>query len=236
MSDAGQSDDDSRGSPGGTTTGRQSTVAGDRDGTTGDATDGQSGDDTAGSPPCHRGGGRAGARARGDGRLPWNDAARAGAKTSLLKFVVSNRDGTPLSKVASEVLGSERSGDADYQLARRFFDRHSVYFNLTNRGAENAVLWVSPTVEALHLSQQYANGKTSGRRGDALSDGRNWGETGDARLNRTSSNCYVGFAVRGATTSYSRTSHGSTRKSGRRPSAVASRRRCRRQATNTVTR
>jgi hypothetical protein len=189
MSNAGQSGDAERGSRAGVSPAGQSGGGGDRDELASDDTDGQSGDAERGSRACQRGGGRAGARARGDDRLPWSDAARAGDKTRLWNYVVSEPDGLPLPAVVAEVLNSAEAGDADYQLARRFFARHSEYFNLTNRDAENAVLWVSPTVEALHLSQQYANAKTSGRRGGGVSDGRNWGETGGHRAAGDGDDC-----------------------------------------------
>lgn len=99
--------------------------------------------------------------------LPWSGDDRATEKTDLLKYARSTPEGVPLRKVVSDVFGDDaESGGAEYQLARRFFERHSQYFKTDRRGG---LLWVEPRVESFHLRQQYASDKTAGGRGDGLS-------------------------------------------------------------------
>jgi hypothetical protein len=166
---------DEQGSPAVDTPARQSSGAGDRDRPTGDDTDGQSGDGgERGSPPCQIAGCHHSALA-----VPWAGDGRAADKTALFKYVVSNREGVPLPVLVRSVFGqsSVDAADSEYQLARRFV-RQSKYVETARR---DGLLWCFPTVEALHLSTQYANAKTSGRRRGGVSNGRNWRETGDHR-------------------------------------------------------
>jgi hypothetical protein len=111
--------------------------------------------------------------------VPWAGDGRAADKTALFKYVVSNREGTPLPVLVRSVFDRQSvdAAGSDYQLARRFV-RECEYVETARR---DGLLWCFPTVEALRLSQQYANAKTSGRRGGGVSDGRNWGETGGHR-------------------------------------------------------
>ncbi|WP_058828114.1 hypothetical protein [Haloferax sp. Q22] len=87
-------------------------------------------------------------------------------KTRLFKYVRSTREGVPLAKIVRDVFGTDAdAGGAEYQLARRFFDRHPEFFNTDRRGD---LLWVEPRIgifTRLNLRQQYANGKTTGREG-----------------------------------------------------------------------
>lgn len=100
--------------------------------------------------------------------LPWQGADRADEKTGLFKYVCSLPDGVPFRKVVSDVFGAGAdSGGAEYQLARRFFKRHSEYFKTDRRGG---LLWVEPRTEAFHLRPQYAKRKTSVGRGDGVGD------------------------------------------------------------------
>lgn len=113
-------------------------------------------------------------------QAPWRGADREQEKTRLFKYVRSESAGVPLSKVVCDVFGQDsvEAAGADYQLARRFFERWSV-FKIERRDGN---LWVEPTLEAFNLSQTYANRKTTGGRQGGLSNGESRGETeGDDR-------------------------------------------------------
>jgi hypothetical protein len=109
---------------------------------------------------------------------PWRGSDREAEKTRLYQYVRFEPQGTPLRKVVRDVFGSEvASADADYQLALRFFERHSEIFKTDRRGGE---VWVEPRIgcfTSLNLRQQYAGRKTSGRRGDGLDAAGKTGET-----------------------------------------------------------
>jgi hypothetical protein len=109
---------------------------------------------------------------------PWRGAQRESDKTELFKYVRSRPEGVPLSTVVGDVFSGEavETAGGDYQLARRFYERHDCFLIARRDG----YLWVEPTIEAFHLSQQYANRKTSGRRRDGLSNGERQGKTGDS--------------------------------------------------------
>jgi hypothetical protein len=97
---------------------------------------------------------------------PWRGAAREDVKTRLYRYVRSTREGVPLSKIVGDVFGVDAdAGGAEYQLARRFFDRHPEFFKTDRRGD---LLWVEPRIgifTRLNLRQQYAKRKTTGRDG-----------------------------------------------------------------------
>ena len=116
---------------------------------------------------CHSGGSH-----RGASSPPWAGDRRAGDKARLFQYVRHAPEGTPLSKIVADVLdGDGDAGDAEYQLARRFFARHSEFFKTDSRGG---LTWVEPRLglyERLNLRPPYAERKTSGRR-------RGDGETG----------------------------------------------------------
>jgi hypothetical protein len=62
--------------------------------------------------------------------------------------------------------GDTTAGGADYQLARRFFERYSEFFKTDSRGE---LTWVEPRIglfSGLNLRQQYAKRKTSVGDGD----------------------------------------------------------------------
>ena len=111
---------------------------------------------------------------------PWRDADREGDKTRLYEYLRYQSDGTPIRKVVRDVFGSEAAaGDADYQLARRFFERYPEFFKIARRDGS---LWVEPRLQCytgLNLRQQYARRKTSGRRRDGSTGVETGGETGD---------------------------------------------------------
>jgi hypothetical protein len=130
---------------------------------------------------------------------PWRGAQRESDKTELFKYVRSRPEGVPLSTVVGDVFSGEavETAGGDYQLARRFYERHDCFLIARRDG----ILWVEPTVEAFHLSRQYANRKTTGRRGDGLSNGSEAGSTagrGDESDCRTSRD---GSTAGGSTTS-----------------------------------
>ena len=118
--------------------------------------DAVAGDDAA----CHSGGDY---RASVD--APWSGAARAADKERLYRYVRFAPEGAPLSKIVADVLeGDGVAGDADYQLARRFYERHSEFFKTDSRGD---MTWVEPRLglyERLNLRPSYVERKTSGRR------------------------------------------------------------------------
>ena len=111
---------------------------------------------------CHSGG-----PYQGPSPSPWAGDRRAGDKARLFRYVRHAPEGTPLSKIVRDVLDADAvAGDADYQLARRFFARHSEFFKTDRRGG---LTWVEPRLglyERLNLRPPYARRKTSGRRGD----------------------------------------------------------------------
>lgn len=82
---------------------------------------------------------------------PWRDTAREDDKTRLYEYVRDAPDGTPLSKVVRDVFegGSGDYSNTDYQLARRFFERHDCFL-ITRRGGN---LWVEPTPDLFHLNR-----------------------------------------------------------------------------------
>ena len=113
-------------------------------------------------------------------RAPWSGSRRAGEKWRLFEYVRRAPEGTPLVKIAGDVFGADvEPGDADYQLARRFFERHSEFFKIDRRGG---LVWVEPRLglfERLNLRPQYARRKTSVRRGGDADARLDAGDAGD---------------------------------------------------------
>lgn len=111
---------------------------------------------------CHSAGG-----AEASCRSPWQGKPRAADKDRLYQYVRSMPDGAPIRKVVSDVFGDGVDpGDADYQLARRFYNRYPEFFKTDSRGV---LTWVEPRIglyQRLNLRQQYAKGKTSVGDGD----------------------------------------------------------------------
>jgi hypothetical protein len=109
-------------------------------------------------------------------RHPWHGDDRQDDKTRIWRYVRQSPSGVPLSKVVRDIFGQDavESAGGDYQLARRLI-RECDYFKTTRGGRD---LWVEPTLSAFNLSPQYANRKTTGGRGDGLSNGREGVETG----------------------------------------------------------
>jgi hypothetical protein len=101
----------------------------------------------------------------------WASDDRTDDKVTLFKAVVLNCEGTPLLVLVRLVFGRQSvdAGGSDYQLARRFV-RQCEYAK-TNR--QDWLVWCFPTVDSLHLSQQYAGGRTTKWRGDSVSSGAN---------------------------------------------------------------
>ena len=100
---------------------------------------------------------------------PWHGTDRAGDKSRLWRYVRWESDGVPLSKAVKDVLDAD-TGTSDYQLARRFYQRHDAFLT-AKRGKH---LWVYPTLEAIFLdSQQKAKRKnTRGHRDSPTGDER----------------------------------------------------------------
>ncbi len=144
----------------GSSTSDPSVSAGGYDDTTGDAVPCQNaGDHPA---PCD---------------APWSGTARADDKTRLYRYVLHSPEGTPLAKVVTDVLGDE-TGDytnTDYQLARRFFDRHDCFQTARRDG----LLWIEPTPSAFHLTRCKQTARTQDSDGTALSTGTNGDEPDD---------------------------------------------------------
>ena len=120
---------------------------------------------------------------RGASSPPWAGDRRAEDKARLFQYVRHAPEGTPLSKIVADVFdGDGDAGDADYQLARRFFARHSEFFKIDRRGG---LAWVEPRLglyERLNLRPPYARRKTSGRRGDGdAGDVASGGDRGDGQ-------------------------------------------------------
>ena len=116
---------------------------------------------------CHSGGPYPGASSP-----PWAGDRRAGDKARLFQYVRHAPEGTPLSKIVADVFGGDvDAGDAEYQLARRFFARHSEFFKTDSRGG---LTWIEPRLGLygwLNLRPPYVERKTSGRRrGDGEAD------------------------------------------------------------------
>lgn len=111
--------------------------------------------------------------------LPWRGDDRQADKTRIWEYVRRESAGVRFSKVVRDVFGSDAVEDADkdYNMARRFVTS-CEYLETARRGG---VLWVEPSLSAFHLSKQYVNRKTSGRRGDGQSGVQTGGETGDSR-------------------------------------------------------
>ena len=108
---------------------------------------------------------------------PWRDADREGDKTRLYEYIRYEPSGASLRQVVRTVFDKEAAtGDADYQLAKRFYNRHSEFFKTYSKGPET---WVEPRLgcfTGLNLRQQYAKRKTSVRDGDGPTDAVDSGE------------------------------------------------------------
>jgi hypothetical protein len=85
----------------------------------------------------------------------------------LYRYVLHSPEGTPLAKVVTDVFGND-TGDytnTDYQLARRFFDRHDC-FQIARR---DGLLWVKPLPSAFHLTRCKQTARTQDNDGTTLS-------------------------------------------------------------------
>jgi len=104
---------------------------------------------------------------------PWRDTDREGDKTKLYNYVRKASEGTPLVKIVRDVFegGSPDYENTDYQLARRFFERHDMFL-IAKRGGD---LWVEPTPDVFHLNRC----KHPSKNGDGSGIGLSPDETGD---------------------------------------------------------
>jgi len=117
---------------------------------------------------------------------PWSGTARADDKTRLYRYVLHSPEGTPLAKVVTDVFGDD-TGDytnTDYQLARRFFDRHDC-FQIARR---DGLLWVEPTPAAFHLTRCKQTARTQDGDGTTLSTGTNGDDPNDTDTSNDGSN------------------------------------------------
>jgi hypothetical protein len=95
---------------------------------------------------------------------PWRGTKWEGAKTALFEITTDNPSGVYIRQAVNEVFDSP--GEAEYRLARRFYDRYPDLFNSYSKGPQP---WVEPRVDlydGLNLRQQSIQNKTSVRRGD----------------------------------------------------------------------
>lgn len=92
--------------------------------------------------------------------VPWHGTPRESDKTKLAQYVLYEPAGAPLSKIVRDVFGSDavESAGADYQLARRFFERRN-HFKIERR---DGFVWVKPREWAVLLK--------SSRQGSADTD------------------------------------------------------------------
>lgn len=81
--------------------------------------------------------------------VPWHGTVRGADKRKLAQYVLYEPSGAPLSKIVRDVFDSDavESAGADYQLARRFFERYDHF--KTERC--DGYLWVEPRDWALLL-------------------------------------------------------------------------------------
>jgi len=79
----------------------------------------------------------------------WRGTPREADKTQLAQYALHEPAGVPLSKIVRDVFGSTavESAGADYQLARRFFNRQDCF----KTGRRDGFVWVEPRDWALFL-------------------------------------------------------------------------------------
>ena len=114
---------------------------------------------------------------------PWRDTQRESDKTRLYEYIRYEPTGASLRQVVRTVFDKQAAtGDADYQLAKRFYERHSEFFKTYRKGTET---WIEPRLgcfTGLNLRLQYAKRKTSVRDGDDATDAPNTGEYAKDRV------------------------------------------------------
>ena len=68
---------------------------------------------------------------------PWRDSQREADKTKLYNYVRKAPEGTPFVKIVRDVFeaGFPDYENTDYQLARRFFERHDMFL-IAKRGGD----------------------------------------------------------------------------------------------------
>lgn len=98
---------------------------------------------------------------------PWHGTPREVDKTKLARYVLYGAAGVPLSKIVRDVFGSNAvdTAGADYQLARRFFERQD-YFKTERR---DGFVWVEPRNWALLLKSSRQSSADNGQRPDISS-------------------------------------------------------------------
>lgn len=74
---------------------------------------------------------------------PWSGLPRADDRDALTRATLNHRDGAPLTVLAQEAFGADVvTGGANYQLARRTYQRHDDLFKTARR---DGYVWVEPT-------------------------------------------------------------------------------------------
>lgn len=97
---------------------------------------------------------------------PWEDTARVEEKECLARYVAGSPEGVPLVMVVRNVFNDGRTGysNTDYQLTRRFFERHDE-FQIDRRDGN---LWVEPTLD--HFTRSAGKQDSETPDGDEVSD------------------------------------------------------------------
>ena len=105
---------------------------------------------------------------------PWRDSQREADKTKLYNYVRKAPEGTPFVKIVRDVFeaGFPDYENTDYQLARRFFERHDMFL-IAKRGGD---LWVEPTPDVFHLNRCKHPSKNGDGSGIGLSPDETGGE------------------------------------------------------------
>lgn len=74
---------------------------------------------------------------------PWSGLTRADDRDALTRVALNHRNGAPLTALAQEAFGVDAvTGGANYQLARRTYQRHGDLFKTARR---DGYVWVEPT-------------------------------------------------------------------------------------------
>ena len=81
----------------------------------------------------------------------WRGTPREADKTQLAQYALHEPAGVPLSKIVRDVFGSDavELADADYQLARRFFNRRDCF----KTDIRDGLVWVEPPNWAVVLKE-----------------------------------------------------------------------------------
>jgi hypothetical protein len=109
----------------------------------------------------------------------FSDDGGGQAKRDILRIVADSPDGVEFARVARQVLGEGAVRNSTYPY-QQLLDWVKASQHVET--VENSSIWLYPS---LNLSRQYANRKTTGRRGDGLSNGSESGPTAGRDGDRT---------------------------------------------------